>query len=238
MKHSVYLIDYENISYKGLFGIGSIQADDEIIIFYSNSIAIIKDILSAYQKINIKIKYFCLEESGKNALDFMITTYIGYYASKDDIGRISVISKDKGYTSIKPVIDDINKDIELCFESCIHNVIFPDKKTEINIEPKKEVPDKKNNSKIQDNQKINFINMSDNKKREFVLNLIESENKIKNSYIQPVSSLIIKYINNKNTFIQQVTKQIGTSPSNQCYKKEAEKYYDRIKKLYEGDKRI
>lgn len=45
MDNTVYLIDYENVSYKGLYGISEIKPDDEIIIFYSNDISIIKDIL-------------------------------------------------------------------------------------------------------------------------------------------------------------------------------------------------
>ena len=31
MKNTVYLIDYENISYKGLYGISEVKKDDEII---------------------------------------------------------------------------------------------------------------------------------------------------------------------------------------------------------------
>lgn len=223
MKHSVYLIDYENISYKGLFGIGSLKPDDEIIIFYSNSIAIIKDILSVYEKINIKIKYFCLEESGKNALDFMITTYIGYYASKNDTDRICVISKDKGYTSIKPVIDDINSNIELCFDTCIHNVIFPDKKT--SIMPVRE--NEKEQTLVTEKQKIY------DKRKEYLIKLIDDDKIIPEKYSNGIINLILKCSSEKSNngeFISKLNNMLGNKEQNREYKEYAKRYYLKFKK--------
>jgi len=205
----VYLIDYENISYKGLYGIGSLNPDDEIIIFYSDSIAIIKDILSAYEKINIKIKYFRLEESGKNALDFMITTYIGYFASKSDTERICVISKDKGYTSIKPVIDDINSSIELCFETCIHNAVFPDKKTQITQPSEK--------------QQIH------NQQKKYLSDLISDENIIPEKYSNGIANLVLKYIDDLPEFTSKLNNLLGNKAENQKYKKIAVRYHSTMK---------
>ena len=82
MENTVYLIDYENVSYKGLYGISEVKPEDEIIIFYSNDISIIQDIISSYVKQGITIKYFELDKTGKNALDFMVSAYAGYAASK------------------------------------------------------------------------------------------------------------------------------------------------------------
>ena len=212
MKHSVYLIDYENISYRGLYGIGNVESGDEILIFYSGEIDVIKDILSAYTRLNITIKYICLEEAGKNALDFMITVYIGYFASQQDIERIAVISKDRGYTSIKSVVNDINKELKLYFEHCIYNIIFPDKEVKSVLE-------------------IKLNSLSREEKRQYIINLIKHENKIPDKYVQNIASHILNNLGNKENFTKCIDKQIGTKSENQVYKKEALKYFNMIMKM-------
>ena len=212
MKHSVYLIDYENISYRGLYGIGNVESGDEILIFYSGEIDVIKDILSAYTRLNITIKYICLEEAGKNALDFMITVYIGYFASQQDIERIAVISKDRGYTSIKSVVNDINKELKLYFEHCIYNIIFPDKEVKSVLE-------------------IKLNSLSREEKRQYIINLIKHENKIPDKYVQNIASHILNNLGNKENFTKCIDKQIGTKTENQVYKKEALKYFNMVMKM-------
>ena len=212
MKHSVYLIDYENISYRGLYGIGNVESGDEILIFYSGEIDVIKDILSAYTRLNITIKYICLEEAGKNALDFMITVYIGYFASQQDIERIAVISKDRGYTSIKSVVNDINKELKLYFEHCIYNIIFPDKEVKSVLE-------------------IKLNSLSREEKRQYIINLIKHENKIPDKYVQNIASHILNNLGNKENFTKCIDNQIGTKTENQVYKKEALKYFNMVMKM-------
>lgn len=224
MSHSVYLIDYENTALYGLYGIGSINPNDEIIIFYSSnpvSIEVVRDMLKVYERNGFKIKYFNLENKGKNALDFMITAYMGYSASKNNIGKIAVISKDKGYVSVIPVITEINSSVKLVFEECIYNVLFPEQKT--SVKP----ADTKNNTI----QKTDFDSMTNIQKKQFITELIQKEKKIADSYIQVVTSLILKYIDDKESFTKNISKQLGKKSENQKYKKEAEKYFDRIKKL-------
>ena len=211
MKHSVYLIDYENISYRGLYGIGNVESGDEILIFYSGEIDVIKDILSAYTRLNITIKYICLEEAGKNALDFMITVYIGYFASQQDIERIAVISKDRGYTSIKSVVNDINKELKLYFEHCIYNIIFPDKEVKSVLE-------------------IKLNSLSREEKRQYIINLIKHENKIPDKYVQNIASHILNNLGNEENFTKCIDNQIGTKTENQVYKKEALKYFNMVMK--------
>jgi len=227
MKHSVYLIDYENVSYKGLYGIGNIESGDEILIFYSGEIDVIKDILSAYTRLNIKIKYVCLEESGKNALDFMITVYIGYFASQQDIERVAVISKDKGYTSIKSVVNDINKELKLYFENCIYNIIFPDKAVKSDSEIKLNSLSKAVKSVLE----IKLNSLSREEKRQYIINLIKHENKIPDKYIQNIASHVLNNLGNKENFTKCIDKQIGTKTENQVYKKEALKYFNMVMKM-------
>ena len=126
MKNTVYLIDYENVSYKGLYGISEVKKDDEIIVFYSNDISIIQDIISIYSEYGVIIKYFKLDKTGKNALDFMVSAYAGYVSSKENIGKIAILSNDKGYSSVEMIIKSVNPEIELLFENCIFDVNHPE----------------------------------------------------------------------------------------------------------------
>ncbi len=193
----IYLVDYENTSYRGLYGISEIGKKDKIIIFYSGNIDAIKDILKPYKK----IKYIKLEEPGENALDFMITTYIGHIISKDKAKSVAIISGDNGYLSIIPVVKDINKKAEIYFEDCIYNVIH---------------------SK---NKKMKY--MSKTHKILYIKDLLKSEGKISVNYISVVVSALVKYPD-KNDFHQAVEKIFGKKSENEQYKIIAKEYFDRL----------
>ena len=68
----IFLIDYENVGLAGLTGISKLGSDDELVIFYSGDISVVKELLSAYKDRGVKISYECLSYAGKNALDFMV----------------------------------------------------------------------------------------------------------------------------------------------------------------------
>ena len=74
---TIYLIDYENT--KNLSGINNLSADDCVVIFYSNkanslSFDVHKEILSS----NAKIEYKFVDVGSQNALDFQLSSYLGY----------------------------------------------------------------------------------------------------------------------------------------------------------------
>lgn len=98
---AIYLIDYENT--QNLFGIGSLMSEDRVIIFYSkkaNSLSfdIHKEILSS----KAKIEYKYVDVGGQNALDFQLSSYLGYIINQrensDD--KIFIVSKDKGFSFV------------------------------------------------------------------------------------------------------------------------------------------
>lgn len=93
-----YLIDFENVNSKGLNGIDSLGGDDSVYIFYSDK----SDTLSfeMHQKVmesTAKIVYVKVNVGGKNALDFQLSTYLGYLVAKEKYSHIFVISSDKGF---------------------------------------------------------------------------------------------------------------------------------------------
>lgn len=96
----LFLIDYENVNSAGLHGIGSVQPEDRVILFYSHaantlSFEIMDEMLSA----NVMPERVCLERTGKNALDFQLVTFLGYLIAKNKADAYYIISKDTGYQS-------------------------------------------------------------------------------------------------------------------------------------------
>ncbi|MGN0606446.1 MAG: PIN domain-containing protein [Oscillospiraceae bacterium] len=246
MDNSVYLIDYENVSYKGLYGIGNLQPNDEIIIFYSQDINIIKDIISIYEQSGVIIKYFELDETGKNALDFMVSAYAGYIASNPNIKRIAVISKDKGYTSIIPVIKAVNNEIEMIFDSCIYNIINPETKTQIvsvdteqfleeeteDIEQTDSSIPIKINKKPPIKIKSSMTNSQKKQLKKYIENIISKN--IPKNYVAGVSDFILKSLCSNMTTNQirsGLYKIFGSNTKNNKYCSRVKSYYEEFRNM-------
>lgn len=96
----LFLIDYENVNSAGLQGIGQLDPQDRIILFYSQaantlSFEIMDEMLAA----NIMPERVCIAQSGKNALDFQLVTFLGYLIAKNKADAYYIISKDTGYSA-------------------------------------------------------------------------------------------------------------------------------------------
>jgi len=228
LENSVYLIDYENVSYKGLYGISEVKPEDEIIIFYSNDVSIIQDIISAYVKQGIMIKYFELDKTGKNALDFMVSAYAGYAASKQGIKRIAVLSNDKGYLSIESIIKTVNSDIELVFDNCIHNVIHPEDKKDV-------VPV----SSVQTIEKTESVKSEVNEVKKTAPKAVTKEEVKKHlqsagipaKYIPQLVSIIVNGVSkniSESEFATAVNKSLGSKKANTPFKNSAKSYFKKL----------
>lgn len=220
MGKSIYLIDYENVSYKGLYGISSVEPKDEIIIFYSNDISIIRDIIFIYEKSDITIKYYKLDKTGKNALDFMISAYAGYAVLQENISKIAIISNDKEYSSITTVIKSINPNVEMLFDCCIYNVIYPDNKKDIVA--------------VIATPKVTEKNTAVSKPQVITKEMIKKDlqNKIPVKYIEQIAGTMIKSISNNNSakqFEALIDKLLGKKESNAVYKNIAKQYFLKLK---------
>ncbi len=98
---AIYLIDYENT--KNLAGIKNLTAEDFVVIFYSqnaNSLTfeIHKEIVSSAAK----IEYKCVGVGGQNALDFQLSSYLGYLIKSTENTQcdIYIVTKDKGFSYV------------------------------------------------------------------------------------------------------------------------------------------
>lgn len=96
-----YLIDYENVHKKGLYGIDELEKNDTVIIFYSqNADKLPFSLHSQIIETKAKITYFEVDTVGKNALDFQLSSYIGYIVGKHPKSMSYIVSKDNGYENV------------------------------------------------------------------------------------------------------------------------------------------
>lgn len=96
----LFLIDYENVNAAGLHGIGRIDREDRVILFYSHAANTLSfEIMDEMIDAGIMPERICLEHTGKNALDFQLVTFLGYLIAKEKADYYYIISKDSGFQS-------------------------------------------------------------------------------------------------------------------------------------------
>lgn len=97
------LIDYENESGKVLEGISLIglKRTDKIILFYTVKAAkITMEFHKELEKIKAKKEYEIVEADGLNALDFQLSSFLGYCIRENPKDDYYIISKDKGFECV------------------------------------------------------------------------------------------------------------------------------------------
>lgn len=94
----VYLVDFENVKSKGLAGVDKLTEYDRVIIFYSENADTIN--FEMHQKVMMSkadVEYFKVNVGGKNALDFQLSTLLGYLVATKGYSHLFVISNDKSF---------------------------------------------------------------------------------------------------------------------------------------------
>ncbi|MBR1863861.1 MAG: hypothetical protein IJ806_07240 [Ruminococcus sp.] len=94
----VYLVDFENVKSKGLTGINNLTEYDRVIIFYSENADTIS--FEMHQKVMMSkadVEYFKVHVGGKNALDFQLSTLLGYLVGSKAYTHLFIISNDKSF---------------------------------------------------------------------------------------------------------------------------------------------
>lgn len=79
----IFFIDYENVSSAGLDGIETLSEKDTVIIFYNMNSAI--NMKNHFALVNSKCQknYYQVNQTSKNALDFQLSTYLGFMINKE-----------------------------------------------------------------------------------------------------------------------------------------------------------
>jgi len=97
-----FMVDFENVGNRGLQGAEYLSAEDSMTIFYSKTCSQVENrklqqIISAGSVLHL----CCLQNTGKNALDFYIASKIGELYGSGYEGLTAVVSKDKGYHAVR-----------------------------------------------------------------------------------------------------------------------------------------
>ena len=97
-----FMIDYENTGGQGLKGAEYLEPEDKVIIFYSKSCdkieyGLLKLILDSKSTLEL-----CrLKKTGKNALDFYITSRLGEIYGGGYDGKAAIVSRDQGFRAVQ-----------------------------------------------------------------------------------------------------------------------------------------
>lgn len=93
-----YLVDYENVKADGMYGVDQLGKKDCVCIFYSENASTLT--FGLHEKLNQtkgKIVLQKVEVGVKNALDFQLSTYLGYLISENEGKNETyyIVSEDK-----------------------------------------------------------------------------------------------------------------------------------------------
>lgn len=100
---NIFFVDYENVSMAGFKGIEMLSKNDIVYLFYSkNTPNLPMELVNKIKKSPAMVEMI-ETKVGKNAMDFVISTFLGYeIKERDNKATYYIVSKDKGYA---PVID-------------------------------------------------------------------------------------------------------------------------------------
>lgn len=118
-----YLVDFENVKSKGLVGIESLTKDDHVVIFYSeNSDTISFEMHCSVMRAKASVEYMKVNVGGKNALDFQLSTLLGYMVAQNRNTHIFIISNDKGFDKLHDFWENTFSDAPDCVVFRTHNI--------------------------------------------------------------------------------------------------------------------
>lgn len=96
-----YLVDYENVNKDGMNGISKLKETDTVCIFYSENADTLT--FSLHKRINeskAQVSFVKVEARSKNALDFQLSTHLGYTIAGDKNDSYFIVSKDNGFGAV------------------------------------------------------------------------------------------------------------------------------------------
>ncbi len=101
-KKNYYLVDYENVHKAGLSGMEELKKSDTVYIFYSeHADSLSFQELNSMENTKAVVHRIKVDTEGKNALDFQLSTYVGYLIGINEHCRCYIVSNDKGYHNVQ-----------------------------------------------------------------------------------------------------------------------------------------
>ena len=94
-----FLVDFENVKTDGIKDLKGVQEGDAMVVFYSeNCKSITLDVLDSIIALKLKYNSFKVKVGTKNALDFQLTSYLGYLIGQSGMDtNYYIVSDDKGF---------------------------------------------------------------------------------------------------------------------------------------------
>lgn len=94
-----FLVDFENVRTDGIKDLKGVQEGDAMVVFYSeNCKSITLDVLDSIIALKLKYSSSKVKVGTKNALDFQLTSYLGYLIGQGGMDtNYYIVSDDKGF---------------------------------------------------------------------------------------------------------------------------------------------
>ena len=178
-----FFVDYENVNISGLDGLLSLNSIDEVFIFYSeNADCITFDVHKNLNETKAKVNFQKVEVGSKNALDFQLSSYLGFVISENlNKGNENVsyflVTNDLGFSCLITFWNNKNVNI-----SMVNNLLCyiegEDKNEDKNVEPITGLSIDTNNPYLQLMNDIQSMNNAlDNENLKFIVEVISNNNK-------------------------------------------------------------
>lgn len=99
---STYLVDFENVGVGGMDGVEKLSDRDRVVIFYGKQAAAVPferhiEIASS----RAEVRYIKVDKTGKNFLDFQLSSYCGYLIGSTSEREFIIVSRDNGFGSME-----------------------------------------------------------------------------------------------------------------------------------------
>lgn len=161
---SVYLIDYENVRSDGIRGVDTLSENDEVYIFHSmNADTLTFDAHDQLLASRASVFRYKIQKGGKNALDFQLSSFLGYLISEKKSSSFYIISNDNGFNFVMEFWKNQQKDLNVSIvrASSIEKTFLTETEPETTVS--EETEDIETNVEIVDEspQIINLISSGD-----------------------------------------------------------------------------
>ncbi len=142
-KKNYYLVDFENVGMDALKTLDMVQSGDVLVLFYSEQCKNITiDIVDKIVKREIKLHCYKVKVGTKDALDFQLSSQLGWFIGKNGSGvKYYIVSKDKGFDCLC----DYWKEQDISVE----RIVFVKQDTEVALTEKKQEKTKVKKTKVQ-----------------------------------------------------------------------------------------
>ena len=122
VRRRVFLIDFENVKSAGLNGILGLTEEDTVCFFYSeNAETMTFGLHRRLTETKANVQYQKVEVGVKNALDFQLSSYLGYVISQNLVAGLEnvtyyVVTNDRGFACLKTYWKKRNVEVNLISE--------------------------------------------------------------------------------------------------------------------------